>query len=74
MEYIKIFILENLNIDSASFHHYLLSQLRTLLVRIRDSLVQEFRSKKQIDESSIDMPQTSKFITYMCVYVSIIYI
>ncbi|XP_071034038.1 tRNA (32-2'-O)-methyltransferase regulator THADA isoform X2 [Parasteatoda tepidariorum] len=40
---LKDFILVNLNIDSTSFQQLLLAQMRTLLVRIRDSLVQQYR-------------------------------
>ncbi|GFS68358.1 thyroid adenoma-associated protein homolog [Nephila pilipes] len=39
------FIEANFNIDSTAFQHLFLSQLRILFVRIRDSLVQEYRSK-----------------------------
>ncbi|GFQ83217.1 uncharacterized protein C1494.07, partial [Trichonephila clavata] len=39
------FIVENLNIDSTAFQQLFLSQLRILFVRIRDSLVQEYRFK-----------------------------
>ncbi|KAF8789183.1 hypothetical protein HNY73_007144 [Argiope bruennichi] len=42
---LKDFIISNLNIDSTPFQQLLLSQLRVLLVRIRDSLVHEYRSK-----------------------------
>ncbi|GIY27116.1 uncharacterized protein C1494.07 [Caerostris extrusa] len=45
MRLLKKFLPVNLNIDSTSFQQLLLSQMRTLLVRIRDSVVQEYRVK-----------------------------
>ncbi|CAL1264611.1 unnamed protein product [Larinioides sclopetarius] len=45
LKLLQDFIIANLNIDSTSFQQLLLSQLRVLLVRIRNSLVQEYRLK-----------------------------
>lgn len=60
LAFIKIFILENLNIDSAPFHQYLLSQVHTLLIRIRDSLAQQHRSVSQNNAAKLDLNQLSK--------------
>ncbi|GIY68476.1 thyroid adenoma-associated protein homolog [Caerostris darwini] len=47
MRLLKEFLPVNLNIDSTPFQQLLLSQMRTLLVRIRDSVVQEYRLKSK---------------------------
>lgn len=45
LKLLQDFIISNLNIDSTSFQQLFLSQMKVLLVRIRDSLVQEYRMK-----------------------------
>ncbi|XP_054712926.1 thyroid adenoma-associated protein homolog [Uloborus diversus] len=57
LQLVMEFIEYNMNIDSASFHQQLLAQLRTLLVRIRDSLAQEYRLKSKSVDFELDLAQ-----------------